>query len=590
MLLLGSLSGAAASQVQIPLISDDPPAYEVVFDGIADAALRGLLEQSSLLVELQKEPAERDQLRRRAVEDLPRLQRALRSRGYYDAAITHSIADGPPLAVVLTVAPGPLYLLGAYEVVAEGCDSSDCAPVPGEGDLGLTLGEAAESADIVSAERQVLTWYRRRGHAFPQVDAAKVIVDHKLRGLFVRQTVRPGTRHRFGDAVIEGADGVVSHAYLRRLRSWTVGDGYDVRRLREYRSELEGTALFQAVEVDPVISDSDEEVVNVRVKVSPGKARSIGAGVGFQSDIGPGVNAFWRHRNILGSDEDLELRFSVSEPKQSLGGSFRKPAFLRRDQDLLASSALKREDTDAFESLGVDGQLGLERRVSATLRTGVSALAEISRIEDADGVEDLYLFGLPVVLTNDARDSALDPTTGWFGSIKGTPFTGVFGKPLGFGKVEISASYYYDGLPVEGLVAAVRGKVGGIFGEETDDIPATRRFYAGGGGSVRGYEFQSVGPLDGATDPLGGRSVLELGAELRFRVFGDFGIVPFIDAGTVSDNSVPDFGNDLLWAAGLGFRYYTTIGPARFDLAFPINRRRGIDDSFQFYLSLGQAF
>ena len=107
---------------------------------------------------------------------------------------------------------------------------------------------------------------------------------------------------------------------------------------------------------------------------------------------------------------------------------------------------------------------------------------------------------------------------------------------------------------------------------------------------MRGYEYQSVGPLDGATDPLGGRSVLELGAELRFRVFDDYGIVPFVDAGTVGDNSVPDFGNELLWAAGLGLRYYTSIGPARLDFAFPINGRSGIDDSFQFYISLGQAF
>lgn len=584
------LAAAAPARAQIPLISDDDPAYEVTFEGVDDEALRTLLEQSSLLVELQSKEAGVAALRRRAAEDLPRLRRALRSRGYYDSGLASEVTAGPPLRVTLRIDPGPLYLLGAYEVTADDCAPDACAPVPTEQDLTLELGEPALAAKIGGAESAIVNWYRQRGHAFPEIDPAKVVVDHKLRGVFVTQSVRPGPSHVFGSVRFEDKDRAVSHDYLRRLLTWTPGAEYDVRRLREYREVLQNTSLFQGIEVTPQRPADGAGAVDVRVTLTAAKARSVGAGVGYATDIGPKATAYWRHRNILGADEDLELRATVSAPEQKLTGSFRKPAFLTRKQDLLATSSLFRKDTDAFETVGVNGEAGLERRVTDSLTTGISGLAEVSTIEDADGKRNVYLLGLPIAISHDNRDNALDPTKGWFASAKGTPFTGEFDGPVAFGKFEVGAAYYYAGLPVDGLVAAMRGKVGSIVGEETEGIPATRRFYAGGGGSVRGYEFQSVGPLDSSNDPLGGRSLVEVGAELRFRVFGDFGVVPFVDAGTVGDEPWPDFDQDLLWAAGLGLRYYTSIGPARFDLAFPIDRRRDVDDSFQFYLSLGQAF
>ena len=126
-------------------------------------------------------------------------------------------------------------------------------------------------------------------------------------------------------------------------------------------------------------------------------------------------------------------------------------------------------------------------------------------------------------------------------------------------------------------------------GESTEDLPANKRFYAGGGGSVRGYEFQTVGPLDDDDDPLGGRSLVEVSAEVRTRVTDEIGLVPFVDGGTVFDTAYPDFDETLRWAAGIGLRYFTAVGPVRVDFAFPLNGRDD-DDAFQFYVSFGQAF
>jgi len=121
------------------------------------------------------------------------------------------------------------------------------------------------------------------------------------------------------------------------------------------------------------------------------------------------------------------------------------------------------------------------------------------------------------------------------------------------------------------------------------DVPADERFYAGGGGSIRGYSYQSVGPLSGG-DPVGGRSLLELSTELRLRLGERFGFVGFLDGGSAFGAAFPDFDEELLWGTGLGFRYFTAVGPLRLDFAVPLDRRHGIDDAFQVYISLGQAF
>ena len=161
-------------------------------------------------------------------------------------------------------------------------------------------------------------------------------------------------------------------------------------------------------------------------------------------------------------------------------------------------------------------------------------------------------------------------------------------RPLRFAA---PVDYVYQPLDyARRYVLAGRARVGSTVGQPRRNVPANKRFYAGGGNSVRGYGYQKIGPLNDDDDPDGGRSLLELGAEFRAQVWGNFAVVPFVDGGTVYDNAYPDFSETFRWAAGIGLRYHTVIGPIRFDIAFPLNPRKGTDDPYQFYISIGQAF
>ncbi len=119
-------------------------------------------------------------------------------------------------------------------------------------------------------------------------------------------------------------------------------------------------------------------------------------------------------------------------------------------------------------------------------------------------------------------------------------------------------------------------------------MPPQRRFYAGGGGSVRGYDYQAASPRDANGDIIGGLSYFEASAELRIKITDTIGVVPFFDMGSAFSSEMPDF-DSLKYSAGIGLRYYTAIGPLRVDFAVPLNP--GPDDgSYGVYVSLGQAF
>jgi len=192
-------------------------------------------------------------------------------------------------------------------------------------------------------------------------------------------------------------------------------------------------------------------------------------------------------------------------------------------------------------------------------------------------------------MTRSTADNPLNPTRGTVVDLSATPYAGFANDPISFLRMSAGGSAYYSLDKGSRFILAGRTRVGSIVGEKTDVLPADKRFYAGGGGSVRGYGYQKVGPLDSDGDPTGGRSLFDLGAELRIRVTETIGVVPFIDGGMVTEESYPSFDEPLLWAGGLGLRYYTGFGPLRLDVAFPINGRKE-DDLFQFYVSFGQAF
>ena len=315
-------------------------------------------------------------------------------------------------------------------------------------------------------------------------------------------------------------------------------------------------------------------------------------GAQFSTTEGPGVLAECQHNNYFKAGEQLTLSTQLSTLIQSLGAGLIKPFFLSNVQTLNISTALEREDTDAFEEISLNTSVIIDRKLSDRWSGGLGIGFEASRVTDDD--QDKTTFGLvsfPGRLSYDSRDNILNARKGYTLSLRSELFFDVLGETDPFYRNRFTATAYYGlGRDRNAPVLAFRGSIGSIIGSAIEDIPRSKRFYAGGGGSIRGFGFQEAGPLDSDNDPIGGRSLAEGMVELRYKFNDRFGAVAFTDAGGVYDTSLPVLDGDLFVGAGIGARYYTDFGPLRFDVAAPVSGKRSNDQAFQIYISIGQAF
>ncbi|WP_161958794.1 autotransporter assembly complex protein TamA [Ferruginivarius sediminum] len=566
--------------------------YETAIEGVEDDALLDILRRTSQLIALEEEqPRSVTGLRRRAEDDVERLLKALHSEGFYQATVDYRIDTGAePARVTLDIKPGTVYLLAEVDI-AYTRELPEDAKVPrSAGDLGLEYGMRARAPRILQAQRALLRQLENNGYPLAEVAERKALVDHGQTTMEVRWRIEPGPFLTFGAWNLEGLESV-ERDYIDGFRTWQEDEAFSQDQVADVRRELMETRLFASIGVERGEPRDGELPVTFRFKERA--HRSIGFTARFSTSEGPSGTAFWEHRNFFRENETVRLSLNAGVIEQSVRTDLSKPRFLRPDQKLIANTELRRLDNDAFQEEALSSFLGLERQLNEAWSASAGGLAELTRDTDNEGQRTFVLFGTPLTLTRDTRNSLLDPTEGSRLAFETTPFIETVEDTQAFLRNVVAGSTYLALDSEERFVLASRARIGSIVGVETEQIPAGKRFYAGGGGSIRGFDFQTVGPLDDDNDPLGGRSLIELNAEVRVRVTDNVGIVPFIDAGNVYDEPMPDpsFKGEkkLRYAAGLGLRYFTGIGPVRLDVAFPLNPR-DVDDTFEFYISLGQAF
>jgi translocation and assembly module TamA len=285
--------------------------------------------------------------------------------------------------------------------------------------------------------------------------------------------------------------------------------------------------------------------------------------------------------------------------EQLAGVELRRSNFLQRDQTLDTQFTVSHQKFDAYEARTILLAGNIERQSNFiwqktwTWSYGAQLLAtDENGVFSSSGLKDTRTFliaAIPLTLGYDGSDSLLDPTRGFRLSGWISPEYSGHGKSLGYVRSQIDASAYYPAS--DRVVVAGRVRLGSILGASDFDLAPSRRFYSGGGGSVRGYGYQQLGPKDMAGDPIGGRGLAEFSLEARIRLAqfgGNFGIVPFFDGGSLTTRAMPDLSKWRL-AAGAGVRYYSTFGPIRIDVGIPLNRQKG-DGPFAVTVSLGQAF
>lgn len=563
--------------------------YEVKFQGISKRSLRKQIEQYSNLAAFKKWPPPTiGILKRRAENDVPRLLRALKAQGYYGAKVEFDLdEDKKPVLVTFKTDLGPVYKLESVKIEVEGDEARVRPKLPSIEALKLKLGKPARAAEIVGARQILEAKVQDLGFPFAKAAEPKVVVDHSTKEVEAEFKVETGPLAGFGKTTFSGQK-AVEESFLRGKLPWEEGKRYDAALLKEMQKRLVDTKLFSFVSVKPAQKLDKEGRIPILVELKERKSHTISVGASYYTDEGPGGTISWEARNLFHRGERLTIEGKASGIGYEGKVQFEKPEFLRNDQSLIFDLRAARDDNDAFSSNNLQVGPTLEREIRKKMKLSAGPAFRLDHVHNVQGDEDFSLFLFPTQFDWDASDEVLNPTRGGRLKVELSPYVDMLNSNADFFKQYTSYTRYFKFIEDPEMVLAGRAAVGTISGADRDSVPADVRFYAGGGSSVRGYRYLTLSPLLRGK-PLGGNSVVELSAELRAKITEKIGAVVFIDGGNAFESSYPDFNSSLRWGAGPGLRYFTPVGPIRVDIAFPLNPR-SIDDPFQLYFSIGQAF
>ncbi len=577
--------------------------YRYSIEGIDDNGLRPALVASSVLEQLKDQPPQSlSALRRRTLGDIENFENVMRSRGYFDPHISYEIDDRQSPAVInIRINPGDLYRISDYGVTWQGIDDSAAfdrliARAQERGVITLPRDEAVSPDMLNEASRGIMAVLMQHGYAFPRIEARRMEIDHDTRQAAVFLDVNPGPKTVFGPAQVTGLENVVPRYVMRRL-DWEEGQEFDVRRVPRTRQRLAQSRIFAGVDIrydisEATLSDDGETLeVPMNIQIVEARHRSIGAGLFYSTSTGLYSQLFWEHRNLFGGAERLHIGADLGLERYGLAADFTKPD-LFGDIAFSFQSGAKYlyEELEAYDRTTINASAGVNYQLTRRIGLFGGVGLERTEIEQPGRAKEIFaLVSTPLSAKYDSTDDLLDPRRGMRLSAGVTPYQSV-NDPLRFYQIDTRGTHYW---PVLGdrLIWANRARMASVRGADLADIPADKRLYAGGGGSVRGYGYQILGPLDKDQNPTGGQFLVEMGTELRYRVTETIGVAGFAEGGRLTENiRATGGGEPFRWSLGIGGRYHTVAGPVRVDIAVPMSRRQGVDDRFQFYISLGQAF
>ena len=507
------------------------------------------------------------------------LKKLLRAKGYHQAEVGFTLEGDQ---VVYRAVSGPIYRIRrlSYRI------PRDVRWPPGA-DIGIAVGQPLEARAVLDAQQRFRNLLGRH-NCLLDIDAGyTALLDNDEHMAELEFYVEPSEQVVFNQFTLTGLSDI-EEDFLRRKIKIEPDQCFSRRDLEKARLALLQSNLIASV--NQIVKDPVDGKVDIEFNLTERNHRSIKAGVGYSTDERGIVSFGWEHRNLLHAGQKFTIDTRLSEVLQNVDGRLTLPEFGHPDQTLEFFGELNREVRDAYQAESLLGGAVLTRYLTPEVSVSGGVQLKLSSILDGDDRDEYTLLSWPFTTTWNTTGDLLDPRKGWVLTGQVIPYTDLLNVGTRFVKTILSGSTYYTEERLAGSPTfALRASAGAMNGATLLSIPADERYFSGGGGSVRGYPYQSLSEYSEG-DPVGGRSFMEVSLETRLHHGRNWGTVLFTDGGYAFPSNVPTRDSELLWSAGFGLRYFTTVAPLRVDIGWPLQRREGLDDPFQLYISIGQAF
>jgi translocation and assembly module TamA len=558
--------------------------YGIVIEGVAPETMRWFKKLGLNQKTKQHPPENLAELAQSGMDLQKRLNEALQAKGYYNAQIEQKL-ETKPVTLHYFIKPGTRAIVNDINIKWQ----QPPLTTPALDKLEQKAGEAVDAEKINNDAVKLQKEIGDNACLLSLSVTPTLVMNPATYKASLNYNISYGPPANFGPVIITGNETTKDTA-IKRLLTWKQGECFSEDKIAKSQSALFGSQLFSAVKITHGTVLDDKGQVPITIELKERSPRTVSAGMNYATDQGFGLKFGWEHRNFSGSAEKVNVNAVIAQQEQSLSLTERIPGFLRDDQSLALAFGIKREDTDAYTSLALNSGANVERKIMPSLTGSLGIAYDLKQTEDILSGSEVYsLISLPANLEYDTRDNAQDAKKGLFARVSVTPYQDMLSANLHFFKTTLTGQAYFSADMDYQPTLALRASLGSIAGSPYRLLPSDLRYYAGGGGSVRGYSYQSLSPRVSG-EPIGGGSLVELSSEARLRFSETIGGVAFIDAGNAYAGNKPDFSEKLYFGAGVGVRYYSGIGPIRLDVAMPLNGKDIGQDSYAIYVSLGQAF
>ena len=569
------------------------------------------MQKLSQLVRLHETPPDGELgLEMRARQDVDAALKYMASEGYYDGAADFgmSIPQDGKASVTIYMRPGRRYVVGDISIIftpypeipAQLAKKKNFLFAPDRLPR-IRKGRPVTASEVLESVQKLPVRLHNNGFPDARIVGEYYYLDRSRKTLNILVEIEPGAPATFGKVVFYG-ESSVSGEYLAKHVPWTLREPvlWDERKVDRYVAHLRRTGLFSNVtlvnEKDRGPADNNGSISqkNIGIALEDAKHRTVGGMLRYETDTGLGAEAHWEHRNLFGSGEKLSLTAPYTSTNRGLEMEFRKPAFITRTQLFRVKASAMDETSDAYERTGVNAEAGLVRFWNRHWITFSGLFTDTGWLKNNEHDRQAYtIYCSDLRLRRDTRDNRMNPVSGSKADLRIKPMSGQYSGDFSAVGTEFSLTGYWapfkrrSGRPSDKLVFAGKAGFGAFNGAQLRNIPSTQRYFLGGMDTVRGYGYQQIGPMDSNGDPTGGRSYQLINLEARYKLTDSLGLVGFLDGGQLYTSEWPEFNLDMDWGAGIGVRYYTPIGPVRFDVAMPLKEE---DPPVQFYISIGQSF
>lgn len=572
------------------IVYAEPIKYVVRFSGLEDKEALKTVRAASFLATLKgKLPISINALRFRAESDIQTMIKALHCYGYYEADIQVKLKEQEQQTEVLVlISPGPVYILDRFQIYNfSNSIHLECQHLNAL-NLDVRLGRPAVASYILDKEQKALSLLSECGYPLAKITNREMIADYATKTFSVVLTIDSGPLSQFGETTIVGAKHVKTALFDNKI-AWRVGDTYDTRLIEKTQRKLLDTGLFSSTIINHEQNFDELGQLPIGIKVTENKHKTINIGASYQTYFGPGLTFGWENRNI----KELGYRFSfqgdITHHTHTGTVTFLMPDFYRLEQDYIFQGQALQESILAYSQKSYSLTQRLEKKFDPRYRFSIGMKVERIFVSNAVTNGNFTLLEIPLYVRWSLANGILNPTKGFTIEYRLVPSINFSSMKQYYFYNSLLYTQYLPLMNEEFLTLAQQIRLDWIYSENLNAIPVPKRVLGGSDQELRGYPYHTVSPLLDQK-PIGGRWGIFYTIEARLRLTKTIGIVPFFDIGSVGITKSPTLDQPWFRSIGIGFRYFTLLGPIRFDLAFPMHRRKGIDPVYRILVSIGQTF